>query len=88
MKNFISVQDIHTSINSVTWDEYIQIVLVISNILQIQGRRLRICKTFSRSLEQFFLTEGQNNLRNKILVPFLSYSMQNLDLGCRDNLGM
>ena len=32
-------------------------------------------KSFSRSLEQFFLTVGQNNFGNKILFLFLLYSL-------------
>ena len=47
---------------------------MISKILQIRGWRPRICKSFSRSLEQFFLTVGQNNFGNKI--PFLSIFSQ------------
>ena len=42
---------------------------MISNILQILGLQPRIFKSFSRSLEQFFLTLGQNNFGKKI--PFL-----------------
>ena len=39
---------------------------------EIQGWRLRIFKSFSRSLEHFFLTVDQNNFGNKI--PFLSFA--------------
>ena len=46
-----------------------QIVRVISKILQILRLQPRISKRFSRSPEQFFLTEGQNNFDNKI--PFM-----------------
>ena len=42
---------------------------MISKVLQILGLQPRISKVFSRSLEQFFLTVGQNNFGNKI--PFL-----------------
>ena len=43
-----------------------QIVLVISKILQIFGLQPQISKKNSRSLQQFLLTEGQNNFGNKI----------------------
>ena len=43
----------------------------------IQGWRPRICKSFSRSLEEFFLTVGQNNFGNKI--PFLWFQVVILD---------
>ena len=33
-------------------------------------------KSFSRSLEQFFLTVGQNNFGNKI--PFLTFALSNI----------
>ena len=46
---------------------------MISKILQILGLKSRISKVFPQSLEQFFLTVGQNNFGNKI--PFL--------LGCK-----
>ena len=45
-----------------------QIVLVIPKILQILGLSASNCKSFSQSVEQFFLTVGQNNFGNKI--PF------------------
>ena len=47
---------------------------MISKILQILSLQLRISIFFSRSLEQFFLTVGQNNFGNKI--PFFSYNFQ------------
>ena len=43
---------------------------MISKILQILGLQPRISKVFSQSLEQFFLTVGQNNFGNKL--PFFS----------------
>ena len=42
---------------------------MISKILQILSLQPRISKVSSRSLEQFFLTVGQNNFGNK--VPFI-----------------
>ena len=39
---------------------------MISKFLQILGFQPRNFKSFSRSLEQFFLTVGQNNFGNKI----------------------
>ena len=42
------------------------LVLVISKFLQILGLLPRISKVFFWSLEQFFLTVGQNNFGNKI----------------------
>ena len=47
-----------------------QIVLVISKIWQILSLQPQISKVFYQSIEQFFLTVGQNNFGNKI--PFLS----------------
>ena len=41
---------------------------MISKILQILSLQPRITKVFSQTLEQFFLTVGQNNFDNKI--PF------------------
>ena len=48
-----------------------QIVLEISNFLQILGLQPRISKVFPRSPEQFFLTAGQNNFGNKIPFTFI-----------------
>ena len=45
-----------------------QIVLEISKFLKILGLKPRIWIFFSRSLKQFFLTVGQNNFVNKILL--------------------
>ena len=36
-------------------------------------------KSFSRSIEQFFLTVGQNNFGNKI--PFLEFFLNSLGIG-------
>ena len=41
-----------------------------STFLQILGLQPRLLQSFSRSLEQFFLTVGQNDFGNKI--PFLT----------------
>ena len=41
---------------------------MISKILQILGLQPWISKVFSRSLEQFFLTVGQNNFGKKIPI--------------------
>ena len=46
---------------------------MISKFLQILGLQPRIFKSFSRSLEQFFLTVGQINFGNKIPVSFISH---------------
>ena len=43
---------------------------MISNFLKILGLQPRISKVFLESLEQFFLTVGQNNFGNKI--PYLN----------------
>ena len=48
---------------------------MISKMLQILGLQPRISKV-SRSLEQFFLTVGQNNFGNKI--PFLNMRFHNV----------
>ena len=40
--------------------------VVIPKILQILGLSASNCKSFSQSVEQFFLTVGQNNFCNKI----------------------
>ena len=39
---------------------------MISKILQILGLQPRVFKSFSGSLEQFFLTIGQSNFGNRI----------------------
>ena len=43
----------------------------LNKFMQILGFQPQIFKTFSRSLEQFFLTVGQNNFGNKIPLPTL-----------------
>ena len=48
-----------------------QIVQVVSKFLQI----LSNFKSFSRSLEQFFLTVGQNNFGNKITFEAFFYNI-------------
>ena len=50
---------------------------MISKYLKILGLQPRISKVFSRSLEQFFLTVGQNNFGNKIPVFPLKINLQN-----------
>ena len=55
--------------------------LVISKLLQILGLQTRISKVFSQSLEQFFLTVGQNNFCNKI--PFI---LKFPDLSLKDQI--
>ena len=45
---------------------FVQIILVISTILQIIGLQPRISKKKSQSLEQFYLTVGLNTFGNKI----------------------
>ena len=55
-----------------------KIVLVILKILQILGLQPQISKVFSRSLELFFLTVGQNNFGNKI--PFFFFCVAFLEL--------
>ena len=49
------------------------IVLVISKILQILGLQPRTSKVFLDHQEQYFLTIGQNNFRNKILFTLLRW---------------
>ena len=60
------------------------IVLVISKFLQILGLQPRISKLFSQSLEQFFLTVGQNNILNKttfqIFRPLVCHTIPHLFL--------
>ena len=46
-----------------------QVKKAFSKNLQIFGLQPRISKDFSQSLDQFFLTVGQNNFGNKI--PFI-----------------
>ena len=50
-----------------------QIILVILKLLQILGLQPQISKKISRSLEQFLLTEGQNNFGNKIPIWFFYF---------------
>ena len=47
---------------------------MISKILQILSLQPRITKVFTRTLEQFFLTVGQNNFDNKI--PFFVWNIR------------
>ena len=51
-----------------TWEIYTKWFNKIRSV-ETQGWRLKICQRFSQSLEQFFLTAGQNNFVNKI--PFI-----------------
>ena len=55
------------------------IVLVISKNLKTLGLQPQISKSFSRSLDQFFLTQGQNNFGNKIPIIFLLFCSRDRD---------
>ena len=57
-----------------------QIVLVITQILQISRPSDSKFKSFSRSVEQFFLTVGQNNFGNKI--PNFQATVFSRDIRC------